>query len=116
MTEIHILDIQLIEQNTQTGLQFKYKPDVPKLKLVGTILISAEEEEVESCVFLTQKQLHLITINKDIEFKIIDDTWSLAKPLNREQLKSIGLINIESEFLGNTEEGMPCYEVLKVTA
>ena len=59
MADIHLLGIKFIEQNTQDGLDFKYKPDVPKLKVIGTILIAAEEEEDNGCVFLTQKQLNL---------------------------------------------------------
>ena len=44
MADIHVLGIKFIEQNTQDGLEFTYKPDVPKLKVIGTILIAAEEE------------------------------------------------------------------------
>jgi hypothetical protein len=90
MAEIHLLGIKFIEQNTQDGLEFVYKPDVPKLKIIGTILIAAEEEEEEGCVFLTQK------------------------PLNKEQVKKIGLVTIDAEYLGTAGE-VRCYEALKVS-
>ena len=73
MAEIHILGIKYVEQNTQEGLEFKYKPDVPKLKVVGSILIAEEEEEDQGCVFLTQKQLNQILLNKEIDLKLTDD-------------------------------------------
>lgn len=38
MAEIHITGIQYVEINAEEGLEFKYKPEVPKLKLVGTFL------------------------------------------------------------------------------
>ena len=38
MAEIHIVGIKYIEINDQTDLEFKYKPEVPKLKLFGTLL------------------------------------------------------------------------------
>jgi hypothetical protein len=100
MADIHLLGIQFIEQNTQDGLEFTYKPDVPKLKVLSTILIAAEEEEAEGCLFVTQKQL--------------DDTWTPAKPLSKEQIKKIGLVTIDAEYLG-TAGDVRCYEALKVT-
>ena len=52
MAQIHITDIQYIEINSQDGLDFKYKPDVPKLKLVGNILnIENEDEDEEEYEF-----------------------------------------------------------------
>ena len=33
MAEIHITEIQYVELNAEEGLEFKYKPEVPKLKL-----------------------------------------------------------------------------------
>jgi hypothetical protein len=56
MAEIHITDIQYIEINSQDDLDFKYKPDVPKLKLVGNILNieNEDEDEEEGVLFLTQ--------------------------------------------------------------
>ncbi len=114
MADIHLLGIKFIEQNTQDGLEFTYKPDVPKLKVIGTILIAAEEEEDEGCVYLTQKQLNQVLLNKDIDLKLVDDTWTPAKPLNKEQSKKIGLVTIEAEYLGTAGE-VRCYEALKVT-
>ena len=113
MADIHLLGIKFIEQNTQDGLEFVYKPDVPKLKVIGTILIAAEEEE-EGCVFLTQKQLNQVLIGKEVDLKLVDDTWSPAKPLNKEQIKKIGLVTIDAEYLG-TAGDVRCYEALKVT-
>lgn len=114
MADIHLLGIKFIEQNTQDGLEFVYKPDVPKLKVIGTILIAAEEEEEEGCVFLTQKQLNQVLLGKDVDLKLVDDTWSPAKPLNKEQIKKIGLVTIDAEYLG-TAGDVRCYEALKVT-
>ena len=34
------------------------------------VMIAAEEEEDEGCVFLTQKQLNQLLLNKDIELKL----------------------------------------------
>eukprot|EP01012_Entosiphon_sulcatum_P056399 TRINITY_DN80054_c0_g1_i1.p2 TRINITY_DN80054_c0_g1~~TRINITY_DN80054_c0_g1_i1.p2 ORF type:complete len:116 (+),score=26.21 TRINITY_DN80054_c0_g1_i1:692-1039(+) len=114
MADIHLLGIKFIEQNTQDGLDFTYKPDVPKLKVIGTILIAAEEEEDEGCVYLTQKQLNQVLLNKDIELKLVDDTWTPAKPLNKDQIKKIGLVTIEAEYLGTAGE-VRCYEAIKVS-
>ncbi len=114
MADIHVLGIKFIEQNTQDGLEFTYKPDVPKLKVIGTILIAAEEEEDEGCVFLTQKQLNQLLLNKDVELKLVDDTWTPAKPLNKDQIKKIGLVTIEAEYLGTAGE-VRCYEAIKVS-
>ncbi len=114
MADIHLLGIKFIEQNTQDGLDFTYKPDVPKLKVIGTILIAADEEEDEGCVYLTQKQLNQVLLNKDIELKLVEDTWTPAKPLNKEQAKKIGLVTIEAEYLGTAGE-VRCYEAIKVS-
>lgn len=114
MADIHLLGINFIEQNTQDGLEFTYKPDVPKLKVIGTILIAAEEEEVEGCVFVTQKQLNQILLNKEIDLRLNEDTWTPAKPLSKDQLKKIGLVTLDAEYLGTAGE-LKCYETLKVT-
>lgn len=84
------------------------------MKVIGTILIAAEEEEDEGCVFLTQKQLNQVLLNKDIELKLVDDTWTPAKPLNKDQIKKIGLVTIEAEYLGTAGE-IRCYEAIKVS-
>lgn len=114
MAEIHIVGIKYIEINDQADLEFKYKPEVPKLKLVGTILNPETEEDEEGVLFLTQKQFNQIMANKEIDFKTIDDRWYLVKPLNKEQTKKVGLVNIESEFLGSAGE-LKCYEAVKVS-
>lgn len=113
MAEIHILGIKYVEQNTQDGLDFKYKPEVPKLKVVGSILIAEEEEEDQGCVFLTQKQLNQVLSNKEVELKLTDDRWYPVKPMSKEQVKKVGLVNIEAEYLG-TAGDVRCYEALKV--
>ncbi len=115
MADIHLLGIKYIEQNTQEGLSFTYKPEVPKLKVVGTVLIAADEEEGEGCVYLTQKQLNQVLLGKDVDLKVVDDTWVPVKPLNRDQLKQIGLVRIEANYLGDAGE-VKCYEALSVTA
>jgi hypothetical protein len=114
MADIHLLGIKFIEQNTQDGLEFKYKPDVPKLKVIGTILIAAEEEEDNGCVYLTQKQLNQVLLNKEVDLKLADETWTPAKPLTKDQIKKIGLVTIDAEFLGTAGE-FRCYEALKVS-
>ncbi len=114
MAEIHLLGIKFIEQNTQEGLNFTYKPDVPKLKIVGTVLNAADEEENEGCVFLTQKQLNQVLLGKDVDLKLVDEVWTLAKPLSKEQLKKVGLVTIDAEYLGEAGE-VKCFEALKVS-
>lgn len=114
MADIHLLGIKFIEQNTQDGLEFTYKPDVPKLKVIGTILIAAEEEEDNGCVYLTQKQLNQILLNKDVDLRLVDETWTPSKPLSKEQIKKIGLVTIDAEYLGTAGE-VRCYEAIKVS-
>jgi hypothetical protein len=65
-------------------------------------------------VFLTQKQLNQVLLGKDVDLKLVDDTWSPSKPLNKEQIKKIGLVTIDAEYLG-TAGDVRCYEALKVT-
>ena len=116
MAEIHITGIKYIEINTQEDLEFKYKPEVPKLKLVGNIIV-AEDEDVEddqSVVFLTQKQLNQLLSNKDVELKLVEDRWYPAKPLSKEQVKKVGLVDIDAEYLGAAGD-IKCYEAVKIT-
>jgi hypothetical protein len=114
MAEIHITGIKYIEINTQDGLEFRYKPDVPKLKLVGNVLISEEEEEDQGVVFLTQKQLNQLLSNKEVELKLVEDRWYPAKPLSKDQVKKVGLVDIDAEYLGAAGE-FKCYEAVKIT-
>jgi hypothetical protein len=113
MAEIHITDIEYIEINAQEGLEFKYKPDVPKLKLVGTLLLSESEDEENGVVFLTQKQLNQVLVGKEIDLKLQDDRWFPGKPLTKEQMKKVGLVDVEAEFMGTAGE-IKCYEAVKV--
>ena len=114
MAEIHITGIKYIEINAQDGLEFKYKPDVPKLKLVGSVLTAEDEEEDNGVLFLTQKQLNQVLINKDVELKLTDDRWYPAKPLSKDQVKKVGLVDIDAEYLG-TAGDIKCYEAVKIT-
>ncbi len=117
MNQIHLTGITYIEANDQDGLEFKYKPDVPKLKIVGSILIAENEDEddVDGVVFATQKQLNQILLNKEIELKLNDDNqWLPARPLTKEQVKKIGLVALESEYLGSSGD-IKCFEVVKVS-
>jgi len=114
MAEIHITDIEYIEINSQDGLDFKYKPEVPKLKLVGTVLISESEDEEGGVLFLTQKQLNQLIANKDIDLKLTEDRWQLGKPLTKEQVKKVGLVDVDAEFMGMAGE-FKCYEAVKIT-
>jgi hypothetical protein len=116
MAEIHITGIKYIEINTQEDLEFKYKPDVPKLKLVGNIIVAedVDEDEDDSVVFLTQKQLNQLLLNKDVELKLVEDRWYPAKPLSKDQVKKVGLVDIDAEYLGAAGE-IKCYEAVKVS-
>ena len=116
MNSIHITGIDYVEMNRNEGLEFKYKPDVPKLQLVGNILIEETEEEGQGVVFLTQKQLNQILSNKDVELKLTDDEkWYPVKPLNRDQVKKVGLVTLESELIATSGE-IKCFEVQKVVS
>jgi hypothetical protein len=113
MAEIHITDIDYIEINSQSGLDFKYKPEVPKLKLVGTILMSESEDEEGGVLFLTQKQLNQVLGGKDIDLKLQDDRWSLGKPLTKDQVKKVGLVDVDAEYMGMAGE-FKCFEAVRV--
>jgi hypothetical protein len=114
MAEIHITDIEYIEINSQEGLEFKYKPEVPKLKLVGSILLSESEEEEDGVLFLTQKQLNQVLTGKEIELKQQDDRWMPGKPLTKEQVKKVGLVDVDAEYMG-TAGDFKCFEAVKVS-
>ena len=116
MAEIHITGIKYIEINTQEDLEFKYKPEVPKLKLVGNIIVAEDEDEEDdqSVVFLTQKQLNQLLSNKEVELKLVEDRWYPAKPLSKEQVKKVGLVGIDAEYLGAAGD-IKCYEAVKIT-
>lgn len=114
MAEIHITDIEYIEINSQSGLEFKYKPEVPKLKLVGTLLLSESEDEEDGVLFLTQKQLNQVIAGKDIDLKLQDDRWLLGKPLTKDQVKKVGLVDVDAEYMGTAGE-FKCFEAVKVS-
>ena len=114
MAEIHITDINYIEINSQSGLEFKYKPEVPKLKLVGTLLMSESEDEEDGVLFLTQKQLNQVLVGKDIDLKMQDDRWLLGKPLTKDQVKKVGLVDVDAEYMGTAGE-FKCFEAVKVS-
>ena len=114
MAEIHIVGIKYIEINDQTDLEFKYKPEVPKLKLFGTLLNPETEDDEEGVLFLTQKQLNQVIVDKDIDLKLQDDRWYLNKPMSKEQTKKVGLVDIDAEFLGAAGD-LKCYEAVKVS-
>lgn len=115
MAEIHITNIEYVEINSQSDLEFKYKPEVPKLKLVGTLLTEDSEDEETGILFLTQKQLNQVIMGKDVDLKLEDDRWTLAKPLNKEQVKKVGLVDIEAEFMGIAGE-FKCFEATGIKA
>ena len=114
MAEIHITDIDYIEINSQSGLEFKYKPEVPKLKLVGTLLLPENEDEEDGVLFLTQKQLNQVIAGKDIDLKLQDDRWLLGKPLTKDQVKKVGLVDVDAEYMGTAGE-FKCFEAVKVS-
>lgn len=113
MNEIHLINIEYIVQSTE-DLPFQYKPDVPKLKLYGEVLISETEEEEEAVLFLTQKQLNQIISGKDIEIINDEDRWYPKHPLKKEQIKKIGLVDIQAHLLGETESKTKYFEVMEV--
>jgi hypothetical protein len=116
MNHIHITGIKYVEMNQNEGLDFKYKPDVPKLQLVGSILIEETEEEEQGVVFLTQKQLNQVLVNKEVDLKLTEDErWYPAKPLTKEQVKKVGLVTLESELVATSGE-IKCFEVQKVVS
>ena len=114
MAELHVLGIAYIEINSQQELEFKYKPDVPKLQLVGTLLNPESEDEEERVLFLTQKQLNQLIANKDIELKVQDDRWYPLKPLTKEQTKKVGLVNVDANYMG-TAGDLKCYEAINIS-
>jgi hypothetical protein len=114
MAEIHITGIKYVEINSEEGLEFKYKPEVPKLKLVGTILNAESEDEEEGVLFLTQKQLNQVLLDKDIDLKVQDDRWYLNKPLSKDQIKKVGLVDVDAEYLGAAGD-IKCYEAVKIS-
>ncbi|MCE3227821.1 MAG: hypothetical protein K0S32_2372 [Bacteroidetes bacterium] len=114
MAEIHITGIKYVEINSEEGLEFKYKPEVPKLKLVGTILNAESEDEEEGVLFLTQKQLNQVLLDKDIDLKVQDDRWYLNKPLSKDQIKKVGLVDVDAEYLGSAGE-FKIYEAVKIS-
>lgn len=114
MAEIHITNIDYIEINSQEGLEFKYKPEVPKLKLVGTLLLAESEEEEGGVLFLTQKQLNQVLAGKEIDLKLTDDRWTLGKPMTKEQIKKVGLVDVDAEYMGTAGE-FKCYEAVKIS-
>ncbi|MHB8258904.1 MAG: hypothetical protein ACYDCN_01655 [Bacteroidia bacterium] len=115
MTQIHITGIEHIELNEEE-VNFTYKPDVPKLKLVGTVyeVTDGEEDDIQSVVFLTQNQLNKVLLNKEVDLKTTEDgKWQTLHPLTREQVKKIGLVSLESEYLGKAG-AYKRFEVTKV--
>lgn len=114
MAEIHITDIEYVEINSQSGLDFKYKPEVPKLKLVGTLLLSESEDEEEGVLFLTQKQLNQVLAGKEIDLKLQDDRWLLGKPMTKDQIKKVGLVDVDAEYMGTAGE-IKCFEAVRVS-
>lgn len=117
MKEIHLTGIEYVEYNTIEGIDFKYKPEVPKLKVHGNVLVADENEddEAEGIVFLTQKQLNQILLNKEVELAVSEDNkWYPVKPLNKEQTKKIGLVTLESQFIGTIAD-VQSFEVIKVS-
>lgn len=117
MKEIHLTGIEFVEYNTMDGIDFKYKPEVPKLKVTGNILVADEneEDETQGIVFLTQKQLNQVLNNKEVELAVSDDNrWYPIKPINKDQSKKMGLVTLESEFLGTISD-VRSFEVIKVT-
>lgn len=114
MAQIHITGIEYVEINAEEGLEFKYKPEVPKLKLVGTLLDEETEDEEEGILFLTQKQLNQVLAGKEVDLKVQDDRWFLNKPMTKEQIKMVGLVDVNAEYMGNAG-AFKCYEAMQIS-
>jgi hypothetical protein len=117
MKEIHITGIDYVEYSNSEGVTFKYKPEVPKLKVVGMVLVDDEneEDEKEAEVYLTQKQLNQVLNNKEVDLTVGEDNrWYPAKPLNKEQTKKIGLVTLETEVILEADSENK-FEVFKVS-
>ena len=84
------------------------------MKLVGTLLLSESEDEEDGVLFLTQKQLNQVLVGKDIDLKMQDDRWLLGKPLTKEQVKKVGLVDVDAEYMGTAGE-FKCFEAVKVS-
>lgn len=116
MQEIHLVKIDYIEKSTEE-LPFKYKPDVPKLKLYGEIINFESEDDQDNekaVLFLTQKQLNQIIGGKGIEIVTDEDRWYIKHPLNKEQIKQVGLVDIKAELVA-TSNNIKHFEVLEVS-
>ena len=72
------------------------------------------EDEEEGILFLTQKQLNQVLLNKDIDLKVQDDRWFLNKPLTKDQTKKVGLVGVNAEYMGNAGD-FKCYEAVSIS-
>ena len=77
-------------------------------------MLQESEEEEEGVLFLTQKQLNQVLVGKEVDLKLTDDRWTLGKPLTKEQVKKVGLVDVEAEFMGTAGE-FKCFEAVKVS-
>jgi hypothetical protein len=55
-----------------------------------------------------------LLLNKDVDLKLIDDRWTLNKPLTKEQVKKVGLVDVDAEYLGASGQ-FKFYEAVKVS-
>jgi hypothetical protein len=51
---------------------------------------------------------------KDIDLKLQDDRWTLGKPLSKEQVKKVGLVDVDAEYMG-TAGDFKCFEAVKIS-
>jgi hypothetical protein len=65
-------------------------------------------------LFLTQKQLNQVLVGKDIDLKLTDDRWTLGKPMTKDQIKKVGLVDVDAEYMGTAGE-FKCYEAVRIS-
>jgi hypothetical protein len=53
-------------------------------------------------------------MGKDVDLKLQDDRWLLGKPLTKEQIKKVGLVDVNAEYMGTAGE-FKCFEAVKVS-
>jgi len=113
MKEISVIDIEYIEPYQEKDLTFRYKPDVPKLKLSADILDIENEEEQRAILFLTQNQLYKVINNKEIDLKWEEDRWVPHRSITEEQMAKLKMVEISVEHIADLGD-VPCFEVMNV--
>ncbi len=104
MNTVHLTGFTSITTEGVEGIALQYKPDVPKLRVHGTLLVPETEEELPAIILITQKQLNQVFAGKDIDLKVQQNEWILNKSLTKDQIRKIGLIPLKVHHHGRIEE------------